>query len=129
MANYEIMIIVDPKENLKKIELLSKEVFKEGFKKFTKMNRTELAYPINNSTTAHYALLNVKSSGQEVKEFSRKINISKTIWRHLTINLDTERAIESLKNMKKFEEWKARKIAEKENQKENFDRKTTNEVK
>ena len=54
MANYEIMIIVDPKENLKNVELLSKEVFKDGLKKFTKMERTDLAYPINNSTIANY---------------------------------------------------------------------------
>ena len=129
MANYEIMIIVDPKEDLKKIQLLSKEVFKDGFKKFIKMDRTELAYPINNSTTAHYALLNVQSNKEEIKEFSRKVSISKTIWRHLAINLDTERAVKSLKNMKKFEDWKARKAAERELTKESFDKKTTKEVK
>ncbi len=128
MANYEIMIIVDPKENLKNVELLSKEVFKDGLKKFTKMERTDLAYPINNSTIANYFLLNVESNGQEVKEFSRKVNISKTIWRHLAINLDTERAIESLKNMKKFEEWKAKKEAEKLNQAKNFDKKLNERV-
>ena len=54
-------------------------------------------------------LLNVESNGQEVKEFSRKVNISKTIWRHLAINLDTERAIESLKNMKKIWRMKSKK--------------------
>jgi hypothetical protein len=58
-------------------------------------------------------LLNLKTSDKEIKEYTNKTNISKTIWRQLTINLDTERAVDSLKNMKKFEEWKARKEIEK----------------
>jgi small subunit ribosomal protein S6 len=79
MNNYEIMIIVDPKEDLKNIEKMSKEIFKDGLIKFEKMSRTNLAYPINNSTTAHYVLLNLKTSDKEIKEYTNKTNISKTI--------------------------------------------------
>lgn len=112
MAKYEIMLIVDPKEDLKTVEAMAKDVFKDGMKKFQKMDRTELAYPINNSNTAQYVLIDAELSGDDVKEFTRKVNISKTIWRQMTINLDQERAMDSLKNMKKFEEMKAKRAAE-----------------
>lgn len=112
MARYEIMLIVDPKEDLKNVETLSKEVFKDGQKKFTKMDRKDLAYTINKSNTAQYVLIDAEVTGEEIKEFTRRVNITKTIWRQLAINLDQERAMDSLKNMKKFEEMKARKAAE-----------------
>ena len=112
MAKYEIMIIVDPKEDLKNIETLTKEVFESDLKNFTKMDKTELAYEINNSKTAHFVLIDVETNGLKIKEFTRRVNISKTIWRELAINLDTERAKDSWANMKKFQEFKARRAAE-----------------
>ena len=112
MAKYEIMIIVDPKEDVKIVETMVQNVFGSGLKKFTKMDKTELAYPINKSNTAQYILVDADATGNEIKEFTRRVNITKTIWRQLSINLDTERALDSLKNMKKFEEFKARKAAE-----------------
>lgn len=113
MAKYEIMIIVDPKEDIKTVETMVKDVFGSGLTKFTKMDKTELAYPINKSNTAQYVLVNAETTGEQIKEFTRRVNITKTIWRQLAINLDSERAVDSLKNMKKFEEFKARKAAEK----------------
>lgn len=112
MAKYEIMIIADPKEDVKTIETMVKDIFGTGMKKFTKMDRTELAYPINKSNTATYILVDAETTGEAIKEFTRKVNITKTIWRQLAINLDSERAVDSLKNMAKFEEFKARKAAE-----------------
>lgn len=114
MANYEIMVIIDPKEDIKIAEKLAKDVFGNGLKKFTKMQNTKLAYPINNSMTAQYALIDANVSGELVKEFIRKVNITKTIWRQLAINLDTERAKDSWKNMKKFEEMKKKRLEERE---------------
>lgn len=112
MAKYEIMIIVDPKADLKEIESFTKEIFENGLTKFTKMDKTDLAYPINKSTTAQYILIDAEVEGDVIKEFTRRVNINKSIWRQLAINLDTERAVSSLENMKKFEEFKARKAAE-----------------
>ena len=112
MANYEIMFIIDPKEDVKTVETMVKDVLGKGLKEFKKMDRTELAYPINNSTTAQYVLVTADVEGSAIKELTRKVNISKTIWRQLSINLDSERAVDSLKNMKKFEEMKARRAAE-----------------
>ena len=112
MAKYEIMIIVDPKEDLKTVEALAKDVFGDGMKKFAKMDKTELAYPINKTTTAQYVLIDAELDGEQIKEFTRKVNISKTIWRQLAINLDSERQMDSWENMKKFEEFKKKKAAE-----------------
>lgn len=112
MAKYEIMIIVDPKEDIKTVETMVKDVFGSGLTKFTKMDKTELAYPINKSNTAQYVLVDAETTGEQIKEFTRRVNITKTIWRQLAINLDSERAVDSLKNMKKFEEFKAKKAAE-----------------
>ena len=122
MANYEIMVIVDPKEDLANVEKLANEVFGSDFDKFTKMDKTELAYPINKSNTAQYALVFANTNGEKVKEFTRKANISKTIWRQLAINLDTERAASTWDNMKKFEEFKARKAAERAKRAEQYEK-------
>ncbi|NQZ65703.1 MAG: 30S ribosomal protein S6 [Mycoplasmatales bacterium] len=119
MANYEIMMIIDPKKDIKEIEQFTNEIFKDGVKKFTKMDRTNLAYPINKSNTAQYVLVNVETEGDFIKEFTRKVNINKSIWRQLVINLDSERAVDSLKNMKKFEEFKARRAAERAEREKN----------
>ena len=112
MAKYEIMLILDPKEELDTVKKMVNDIFGEGLQKFTKMDKTELAYPINKSNTAQYILINADTTGEEIKELTRRVNITKSIWRQLAINLDTERAVDSLKNMKKFEEFKARKAAE-----------------
>lgn len=88
MAKYEIMLIVDPKADIEVAQTLVNEIFKNA--KFEKLDRTELAYEINKSKTAQYALVNTEATADEVKEFIRRANIQKAIWRHLAINLDSE---------------------------------------
>lgn len=88
MAKYEIMLILDPREELKVAENMINEVFKNA--KVTKLDRTELAYEINKSKTATYLLIEVEANGAEVKEFTRRVNIAKTFWRLLVVNLDSE---------------------------------------
>ena len=100
MAKYEIMLILDPKEDINVAKKISGEIFKNA--KFEKLEKTELAYEINKSKTGTYILINVESNGDEIKEFTRKTNIVKTIWRSLVINLDTEMGRE--KALAKMEE-------------------------
>ncbi|RTZ68037.1 MAG: 30S ribosomal protein S6 [Tenericutes bacterium] len=78
MPKYEIMLIVDPSTTGKVVENLSKNTFK-GSVNFKVMERTELAYEINKSKTGKYLLLNVEANGEDVAEFTRKINIEKTV--------------------------------------------------
>ena len=44
-----------------------------------KMERTDLAYEINKSKTANYFVVNVSATGDEINEFTRKSNITKSI--------------------------------------------------
>ncbi|UUD36628.1 30S ribosomal protein S6 [Mycoplasmopsis citelli] len=91
MSKYEIMIIVDPKADLALAQKLLKEVFGKNVEKAQKLERTELAYKINNAQHAQYLLAEVQSEPSLIAEFTRKANIVKEIWRYLVLNLDTER--------------------------------------
>ena len=93
MSNYEIMLILDPKSDEKVASEIAKSTFKSKEFKVEKMERTELAYEINKSKTATYVLINANASGEEINEFTRKANISKNVWRILSINLDTEKGL------------------------------------
>ncbi len=90
MPKYEIMLVIDPKSDIKVAEELAKSVFAGGVKKIEKLDRTELAYPINNSTTATFLIMDIDTDAQNIKEFTRKVNIQKSIWRNLAVNLDAE---------------------------------------
>ena len=92
MPKYEIMLILDPKAEENKTKEMVEKVFGKQIEKFEKMDQTQLAYKINNSTTAKYFLINVDSVSENINEFTRKANLSKDIWRFLTINLDEEKA-------------------------------------
>ena len=102
MSNYEVMLILDPKSDEKIVSEIAKSTFKSKDIKIEKLERTELAYEINKSKTATYILLNVKASGEEINEFARKANISKNIWRILSINLDTEKGLNRKAKPKKI---------------------------
>ena len=92
MPKYEIMLILDPKEDIEIANKIAKDAFGSSFKEFIKMDQTELAYPINNSTTATYLLTEFETDGKDVAEFTRKVNITKSIWRQMVINLTEEKS-------------------------------------
>ena len=92
MPNYEIMLILDPKSEIAIADTIANEVFGSGVKKSEKMERTELAYTINNSNTAIYMLMNIDTEASNISEFNRRVNITKDIWRALVINIDEEKA-------------------------------------
>lgn len=94
MPKYEIMLIVDPKQ-LTEAEKLAKEVLGSEAN-ITKLEKTELAYEINRTKVANYLVIDVTTTGAVVKEFVRRANISKAIWRHLAINIDSERARDTI---------------------------------
>lgn len=93
MAKYEIMLVLDPKEDLAVAEKIAKDVFGNGVQKVEKLERTELAYEINKSKTGMFVLMNVETEESNIAEFVRRTNIQKTIWRALVINLDSEKGL------------------------------------
>ncbi|QIW62537.1 30S ribosomal protein S6 [Mycoplasmopsis gallinacea] len=101
MTKYEIMLIVDPKADVKVAFDLLNEVFGENSVKAEKLERNELAYEINKSKHAQYVLANVETEdAKSVQELTRRSNIVKEIWRLLAINLDSEKGLN--KKVKKF---------------------------
>ena len=94
MSKYEIMLILDPTSDEKIVSDISSSTFKSKDVKIEKLERTELAYEINKSKTSKYLIINVTATGEEINEFTRKSNITKSIWRILSINLDTEKGLQ-----------------------------------
>ncbi len=79
MSKYEIMLILDPISDEKVISEIVKSTFKSKEAQIEKMERTDLAYEINKSKTANYFVINVSATGDEINEFTRKSNITKSI--------------------------------------------------
>lgn len=106
MNQYEIMLLLAPNENENIAQNLLNAVFgSKNVEKFTVLEQTELAYEINKSKIAKYVLAIVKSNAADdlVKEFTRRANIEKKIWRHLIINLTTERGLGKANTPKKMQ--------------------------
>ena len=119
MSKYEIMLILDPNSDEKVVSEIAKSTFKSKSVKVERLERTELAYEINKSKTAIYVLVNVEATGEEINEFMRKANITKNIWRSLSINLDTEKGLNRKAKPKKIKrQFGKRNFAEKTNNEE-----------
>ena len=111
MPKYEIMIIINPNSDKKIVETLAKETLNKSLK-IEVMKQTELAYEINNSKFGKYILINVETDGKNIKEFTRKINITKDIWRYLIVNREHELKLEDLtKKAKQKMEKRKKQIA------------------
>lgn len=113
MPKYEIMLILDSKADEGIVSKISNDVFKAGKPVVEKLPRTELAYEINGAKTAKYFLIKVDTQPSDIKEFTRKANIEKAIWRFMAINLDTEKKDKKpRKNFKRREESTEAPVAE-----------------
>ncbi|WP_341491616.1 30S ribosomal protein S6 [Mesomycoplasma ovipneumoniae] len=92
MPKYEIMTILDPKAEATILENLLSTTFSQNSSyKLVKLENSSLAYPIKKSKTAQYFLINLDSPANLIEEFVRRANITKSIWRYLIINLDSEK--------------------------------------
>lgn len=97
------MVLVGPKTSASTVESFLKSVFHDDFKKAEKLERTELAYEINKTKHAQYFLVNLETERKNIAEFIRLSNINKEIWRHLVVNLDTEKGLNKVfKTHRKF---------------------------
>lgn len=114
MSKYEIMLMIDPKENIDFVSKLVEEVFTQKAEKIEKLPFSELAYAVNKSMVATYILINISATGDQIKEFRRRANISKTVWRELIINLDKERGL-APKPKSKYKLWAEAKEEQKRN--------------
>jgi small subunit ribosomal protein S6 len=94
MRNYEMMFIVRPDvaddDVQKLITQMEGVVAGAGGKvdKVEKMGRRRLAYRVHKQREGFYVLFYVQGSGDTVREFERRLKVTDTVIKHLTICTD-----------------------------------------
>ena len=91
MANYEMMLIMDPslseedrESNMNELKVL----FKNNSVKIEKEDiwgNKKLAYKINKSEQWFYIVFDLEMDGKLIKILSKTINLNKNIWRYMFI--------------------------------------------
>lgn len=94
MANYELMIIVNPNisEDERNASIWSvKKIIETASWKIVKEDiwgDKKLAYKINSSTRGFYVLFELELDWKELKNITKEINLNKSIWRHMFVSKD-----------------------------------------
>jgi small subunit ribosomal protein S6 len=108
MRNYEIMFIVRPdvadEDTDKLIAQMEGVVAGAGGKveKVEKMGRRRLAYRVHRQREGFYVLFKLQGNGDTVKEFERRLKVTDTVIKYLTVRMD-----EALKRAGKFQALRA----------------------
>ena len=109
MRNYEIMFIVRPdvadEDTDKLIAQMEGVVAGAGGKmeKVEKMGRRRLAYRVHRQREGFYVLFKLQGNGDTVKEFERRLKVTDTVIKFLTVRID-----EILKRAEKFQALRAK---------------------
>jgi small subunit ribosomal protein S6 len=109
MRVYEVVFIVAPNVEEADVESLITQVSdvatNQGARvaKIDRMGRRRLAYPINKFKDGYYAVLTVEGTGLEIAEIERRMRVSDSIIRYLTIRIDED--------LKRAEKFRARRVA------------------
>ena len=94
MANYELMMIVDPtlsdEERTAKIDAVKSVLDKAGAKieKEDVWGDRKLAYKINKKDRAFYVLYTLELDGTKIAEISKEINLNRNIWRYMFTKIE-----------------------------------------
>lgn len=94
MANYELMLIVNPsisEEDRNKSLDVVKALLKKNSAKITKEDiwgDKKLAYKINKSEIAFYVLFQLELDWVKIKEMNTTLNLEKNIWRYMFVKQD-----------------------------------------
>ena len=108
MRNYEIMFIVRPdvadEDTDKLIAQMEGVVAGAGGKveKVEKMGRRRLAYRVHRQREGFYVLFKLQGNGDTVKEFERRLKVTDTVIKYLTVRMD-----EALKRAEKYQALRA----------------------
>src|SRR5581483_1918651 len=112
MAKYEIIFIVRPdvaeEDVAKLITQLEGAVATSGGKveKVEKMGRRRLAYRVKRQREGYYVLFLLEGGGETVKEFERRLKVTDTVIKFLTVRID-----EQLRREAKMKELRAKQEA------------------
>lgn len=100
MRVYELLFIVAPTEADEAVDALVGQV--QGVAesqgatvaKIDRMGRRRLAYPIRKLSTTHtegtYVVFTIEGSGKEIAEIERRLRVTESVIRHLTIRIDED---------------------------------------
>ncbi|HEY6327943.1 MAG TPA: 30S ribosomal protein S6 [Blastocatellia bacterium] len=108
MRVYEVLFIVAPGVEESDVDALvtqmSDVATNQGARiaKVDRMGRRRLAYPINKFKDGHYAVLTIEGTGAEIAEIERRMRVTDTIIRYITIRIDED--------LKRAEKFRARRI-------------------
>jgi small subunit ribosomal protein S6 len=114
MRKYEIIFIVQPEATEEEVDKLIGQM--EGvvngaggkLEKVDKMGRRRLAYRISRHREGFYVLFTFEGSGETVREFERRLRVTDTVIKFLTVRTDEE-----LKRAEKFKALRAEQQARK----------------
>lgn len=104
MRSYELMFIVVPTATDEDLEKLIAQM--EGVVKMAdgevvsteRMGRRKLAYRITRFEEGFYVLLNIKGSGEMIRELERRLRVTDTVIRYITVRVDeTAKRVEKAK--------------------------------
>ncbi|HEV2177930.1 MAG TPA: 30S ribosomal protein S6 [Terriglobia bacterium] len=112
MHKYEIIFIVRPdvtEEDLGKL-VTQMEAVSTGaggkIEKVERMGRRRLAYRVARQREGFYVLFVVEGSGEMVKEFERRLKVTDSVIKYLSVRTD-----EAQKRAEKFKTWRAKQAA------------------
>jgi small subunit ribosomal protein S6 len=113
---YELLFIVVPTEPDEAVDAIIEQLRTVAedrgatVTKIDKMGRRKLAYPIRVSPKTHtegsYVVLTIEGSGVEIAELERRLRVTETVIRHITVRID-----EDLKRAEKFKAKRAARAA------------------
>jgi small subunit ribosomal protein S6 len=107
MRKYEVMFIVRPDVSEEEVDKVIAQM--EGavtatggtVEKVEKMGRRKLAYRVSRYREGFYVLFTLDGSGDTVKEFERRLKVSDTVIKFLTVRIDEElQRLERLKALR-----------------------------
>ena len=95
MANYEMMLIVNPtlseEDRNTSIDSLKGVLKKYSAKNLKKdsCGDKKVAYKINKSDRGYYILLDLDLDWKNIKDISKEINLDKNIWRYMFVKKES----------------------------------------
>lgn len=94
MANYELMVILNPEageESLKASVDGIKKLLKNAKAKVVNEDvwgERKLAYKIKGNEMGHYIVWTLELDGKAIKAMNNPINLDTNVWRYMFVNLD-----------------------------------------
>ena len=112
MRKYEIIFVIRPDVNDEEIEKLVTQMQSVAtgaggtIEKVEKMGRRRLAYRVARQREGFYILFVLEGNGDTVKEFERRLKVTDSVIKYLTVRVDEE-----LKRAEKFKAMRAKQEA------------------